>query len=359
MKVFPLYLLTILTVLFLSCSTGEIKPVENQSNNPQEPIENPANDTLEAASGYTIQEGSILKDGEIVQPKGVNALNSFGISKDGQMAEWNITIVREFIGNLREQPIAGWPLQDAQGKYLHSLDSIVIEHRKNKRITILCPFGWVDTEGTQTLFTGKNPSETPFYEDYKLKLREIADFFKGQDDVWIQVWNEPYHYNNENGYSHELWLADHEDMVANLRIVPGFDNIILVAGNEQGQSEAVLLDKGAALLAQYDNILFDLHAYGKWNENSTHESISGRLSALKQLQIPFIFGEVGVITEGAPLSNPQNFLMACDNLNIGALAWLWNRNSQDQNALLDDDGAPNTNNNMNWGSMFKTFLQPD
>lgn len=340
MKNLLLYL-SVCTILF-SCSKEE-RPIEGN----EEPI---------IENGYEVKNGQLLFNNQNIQPKGVNALNSFGIRKDGLLEEWNVSIVREFIGNLREQPITGFAIQDAQTKFLHSLDSIVINHRNNNRITILCPFGWVDELGEQTLFTGKNPKEMVFYADYKAKMKRIAEHFKGQTDVWIQVWNEPYHFDNENNYTHDLWLTDHNDMISNLRTIEGFNNIILIAGNEQGQGETVLLEKGEDLLELHNNLLFDLHAYGKWNENSTTQSIKARLMPLIEKQIPFIFGEVGVITEGAPLSDPKNLLNVCDELNIGALAWLWNRNSNDQNSLLSDNGLPNDTNNLNWGSTFKLFL---
>ncbi|MDT0539019.1 cellulase family glycosylhydrolase [Croceitalea sp. P059] len=308
------------------------------------------------AKTFIIENGLLKKNDVLFVPKGVNALNSFGVDDSGLMQSWNVEIVREFIGNLREQPISGFAVEDSRGIFLHSLEAIVAQHRLENRIVILCPFGWVNEQGERQLFTGLNPSEQLFYNDYKEKMQLIAEFFKGQEDVWIQVWNEPYSFNNSNNYSHELWLNDHKDMVENLRQVDEFDNIILIAGNEQGQGEEVLLEKGLELLAFDDTILFDLHAYGKWHENATVTSIQNRLQNLKDAQLPIIFGEVGVITEGAPLSYAQNFLTACNNTNIGALAWLWNKNTNDQNALLTDDGDPNNTNNFNWGSTFQNFL---
>ena len=57
-------------------------------------------------------------------------------------------------------------------------------------------------------------------------MKTIAEHFKNQPDVWIEVWNEPYHWNNENEYTNDLWLKDMKDMVDNLRWVEGFQNII-------------------------------------------------------------------------------------------------------------------------------------
>ena len=276
MKKYFSVILAFLIFQFFACSRDELKSIENEPKFP-----------VDISKKIEVINGSIYKNNQVIQLKGVNALNSFGISKNGRMKEWNVEIVREFIGNLREQPISGGAINDAQGQFLHSLDSIVIEHRKNNRITIICPFGWVDNNGNQTLFTGKNPSEMSFYDGYKSKLKSIASFFKDQEDVWIQTWNEPYHFKNENGYSHELWLKDSREMVENLRSINGFTNIIVVPGNEQGQGETALLEKGELLLTDYSNILFDLHAYGKWHDNASLESLKMRLFKLQVKKLPF------------------------------------------------------------------------
>lgn len=307
---------------------------------------------------YQVSGRQILKRGQPIHFKGVNTLNTFGIERDGKLAEWNVEIVREFIGNLREQPITGYALQDTQGKWLHSLDSIVYENRKYNRVTILCPFGWVDNQGNQTMFTGKNPSEQSFWVAYQSKMKEIAARFAGQQDVWLQVWNEPYHWNNDNGYSHQQWLNDHQAMVANLRSVPRFDNIILVQGNEQGQGEEVLLEKASDLQNDYDNLLFDLHAYGKWHDGATQTTIENRLQRLIDAELPIIFGEVGSISEGASeVSDTRPFLRAVQNRGISTLAWVWLKDSNQHSALLTDDGAPNDENNFEWGSAFRAFLE--
>ena len=111
-------------------------------------------------------------------------------------------------------------------------------------------------------------------------MQAIARHFRDQPDVWLEVWNEPFHWNNQNNYSHELWLESMEDMVDNLREI-GFDNIILVPGNEQGQSEAALLAKGQELMETRPNLLFDLHAYEKWLVDQSEAAIWQRIQQLK------------------------------------------------------------------------------
>lgn len=310
---------------------------------------------IEQNISYSINGNEILVNSIPKNFKGVNAMNTFGIGDHSLMVKWNVKIVREFIGNLKEQPINGTPIRSSTNDWLHSLQEIVNENRANNIITILCPFGWVDDSLNQILFTGLNPSEQIFYKGYKLKMQQIAENFKNQPDVWIEVWNEPYHWNNENNYSHNLWLNDQLDMVANLRAVEGFTNIILVPGNEQGQSEAVILEKGNELLAKNYNILFDLHAYEKWLIGTTETSIVERINKLNELEFAILFGEVGVINSSG-LMDVNPFLSAIKETDSSVLAWLWNLNGDDQNSLLTKTGAPNNKNNNSWGSTFQSFL---
>lgn len=305
---------------------------------------------------FIIEGANILKNGEIVNYKGVNAMQTFGLVNPDLMNEWKIQIVREFIGNLREQPIDGSPILASDNVWYHPLQIIVDQNRANNKITILCPFGWVDNNGQQSLLTGLNPSTQPFYESYKVKMKQIAKHFKNQPDVWIQLWNEPYHWNNENGYGHELWLKDMKELVDNLRWVDGFQNIIIVPGNEQGQSEDVIVLKGNELIENRFNLLFDLHAYEKWLVNTSEEQLVARIENLKNKNIAFIMGEVGVQNVGGVMPI-EPLLNAAKLTDITVLAWLWNQNTHYNNALLNDDGQPNAREMNNyWGERYRKFL---
>lgn len=304
---------------------------------------------------YAIIDGALSFQGTPIWFKGVNTLNTFGIGNHDLLDDWNVQIVREFIGNLREQPMAGSPIQGTDGIWLHSLQEIVDANRAHNKISILCPFGWVDESGNQTLLTGLNPSEQIYYDEYKARMRMMALQFAGQSDVWIEVWNEPYHWNNAQGYTHDMWLADQRDMLNNLRSVEGFDNIVLIPGNEQGQSEAAILSKGDLLLEGQYNVIFDLHAYEKWLIDEDSASISFRIDLLKNRGYALIFGEVGVIN-ATGLMPVTPFLDAVSITETTTCAWLWNKNTSDQNSLLTNEGLPNNNNNQNWGSTYKAFL---
>ena len=341
-----------LLLVVMACNLdNSITPIEGDETNldihpiPDEPV-----------GPYWVDGSKLTKNDEAVFYKGANTLQTYGLGNPDLMNAWNVQIIREFIGNLREQPIDGNAIQASDGVWYHPLQKIVDQNRANNKITILCPFGWVNNVGQRSLFTGLNPSSQPFYEEYKVKMKTIAEHFKNQPDVWIEVWNEPYHWNNENEYTNDLWLKDMKDMVDNLRWVEGFQNIILVPGNEQGQSENVIIAKGKELLQGRYNLLFDLHAYEKWLLNRSEDELISKIENIKNKDFAFIIGEVGVQNVGE-LMPVQHFLNAASITNVSVLAWLWNQNSQDNNALLTDDGLPNgTASNNFWGTKYKYLL---
>jgi mannan endo-1,4-beta-mannosidase len=194
---------------------------------------------------FTIVGNRIFKYNTPAQLIGANALHTFSAGSN-DMNSWRIDIAREFVGNVKEQPVSGFPIQDANGAYLHSLQAIVDSNRKNNRITIICPFRWNGLSATD--FTGKRPTLTSWYADCKTKLAQWATQFKNQPDVWIELWNEPYRFDRTDGYTDDIWLSDMNDLTAVVRNT-GNKNIILVPCAEQGQDESVLNNKGAAFLA--------------------------------------------------------------------------------------------------------------
>jgi len=301
-----------------------------------------------AQNVYSVSGPQILKSGTVARFVGANALHQYGAGSS-DMRNYGLTIVREIV-TLKAAPLTGSPVQ-VGGSWYHSLQSIVDNNRASGLVTILCPFSyWNGTEAINLL--GQNPSQTWFWEDYKAEMRSIANQFKNQPDVWIEVWNEPYMYDNSNGYSPELWLSDMRAMVDNIRST-GASNIVLVPGNETGQSEQVILTHGAQLLAGRSNIAFDIHAYEKWLYGSK-ENVKQRLSSLRNSGFAVIIGEVG--PKNVELIDPSNFLAAVKEEGNSTLAWIWKYDSNDQDALLDSNGNPNNNNNYNWGTTYKSFV---
>jgi mannan endo-1,4-beta-mannosidase len=298
---------------------------------------------------YSTLETKILLDNKPIQLIGTNSFHVFS-PESADMNSWNIDLSREFIGNIKETPITGNVIQDSNSSYLHSIQSIVDSNRANNRITIICPFGWDGKESN--MFTGKFPTQTIWWNDYKVIMQQWATYFKNQPDVWIEVWNEPFRYDRTDGYTDAIWFNTMNEIVTLIRNT-GNTNMILVPCAEQGQDESVLLNKGTEFLKNKSNILFDIHAYEKWllDENP---SLNNRLDQLIQKKLPIIFGETAPINAGV-LMNPKSFLDLIYNRGLSVCAWTWKKDTNDQDALLNNEGLPNNNNNNNWGDLYKTI----
>jgi mannan endo-1,4-beta-mannosidase len=331
-KTLLLSLLTIMSLnIFFSCKKDEL-PMPNNSS-----------------QKYTISGSKILSNTQPIQLIGANAFHVFSAGST-DMNSWNIDISREFIGNIKETQLQGNPIKDSNGAYLYSLQNIIDDNRLNNRITIICAFGWDGKNETE--FTGKSPTQTTWWNDYKIKLKSWAMYFKDQPDVWIEVWNEPYRYDRADGYTDLVWINDMNKMVGIIRNT-GNQNIILVPCAEQGQDESVLINKGNEFLTDKSNIIYDIHAYEKWLLDN-NSSINNRLEQLKLKNIPILFGETAPLNAGI-LMNPNSFLNIIYNRGLSVCAWVWKKDENDKDALLTATGSPNDNNNNNWGTTYKNL----
>jgi mannan endo-1,4-beta-mannosidase len=298
---------------------------------------------------YSVVGADIRRSDTTVMLAGANALHVYG-GTSSDMRDWKVTLVREFIRNLKDQPVTGAAVYSrTSGAWFHPLRAIVDSNRANGMVTILCPFGW-----DSLLFTSLNPADQRFYGEYLARMRDIATEFKDESDVWIEVWNEPYWWAGGRGYTDDLWLADMQTMVDNIRST-GNRNIVLVPASEAGQAEAVLLNRGQALLSGRSNIVFDVHAYEKWMDGTTQASIEARLMALRQRNLAVLIGEVAPLNAGV-LMDTRPMLTAAFNQRVSATAWLWKSDATDRSALRDGFGNPNDSNNFVWGTTFRDFL---
>lgn len=305
------------------------------------------------ANEYTIYQGKIYHQQQPIQLIGANAFHVFGAG-GSDMNAWKIDVAREFVGNVKETPLSGQPVQDSHGTWLHSLQAVVDSNRAGGRITIICAFGWDGTNGNE--FTGKMPQQSTWWDAFKLQLQNWAGYFKNQPDVWLEVWNEPYRYDRADGYTDAIWLADMNALYQLIRN-EGNSNVILIPCAEQGQDESVLVNQGNNFLQNKTNVLFDVHAYEKWLLVPTTE-MENRLQQLQQLQLPVLFGETAPMNAGV-LMNPAPFLQQMHLRGISTLAWVWKTDGSDQDALLNNQGLPNNLNNNQWGSTFQALcLQP-
>ncbi|MFP4844790.1 cellulase family glycosylhydrolase [Winogradskyella sp. PE311] len=314
---------------------------------------NKNNDNSLRENVYSISGDAINLNDFGKQFVGANALHSFGVGSE-DMLLWNLNIAREFVGNMNENPISGFPIEDSNNQFLHSLQSIVDNNRSNGLVTILCPFGW-DGQNVN-LLTGKFPTETLFWDAYRAKLSQWANHFKEQSDVWIEVWNEPYRFDRTDGYTDDIWLNTMAELYNIIRNT-GNENIVLIPCAEQGQDESVLINKGIEFLNNSNNVLFDIHAYEKWLLES-NLNIEERVLNLQNLDLPIFFGEVAPVNSGV-LMNPDYFLNLIHTKQISFAAWLWKYDETDQDALLTTEGLPNNENNNNWGDLYLSIATRD
>ncbi|QRK09649.1 cellulase family glycosylhydrolase [Archangium violaceum] len=293
------------------------------------------------AATYSVSGNQLLKDGVPYEPRGVNKMSVWGFNA-AETTPWGVEILREHI--------------DMKLTSLTQMRDIVVDARANGKVVILSAT-WYDNDalpGGKTPYPanqllGVVPSADPRWEPVKNRWREIANYFKGQSDVWFDVWNEPYNWDvtKPEGYTEELWLSEMSTLVDNIRST-GANNIILVPGALMGQGEKVLLNKGGALLSGRSNILFGVHCYsGQWWQDQAN--IETRFQNLLNKGIPFIVSEYGA---GHPFAN---ILGAARAKRIGSLAWLWKHDNDDKEALLKEDGTPNDTNNYTLGSSVKNF----
>jgi mannan endo-1,4-beta-mannosidase len=273
-------------------------------------------ETIDALVQYTISGTKIFNNNLEVLLIGANAFHVFSAG-GSDMNSWKIDVSREFVGNMLQQPLSGNIIQDSTGAFLYPLQTIVDSNRVNKRITILCPFGWNGLPAN--VFSGLMPTQTYWWPEFQTKLKQWAIQFANQTDVWIEVWNEPYRYDRTDGYTDEKWMSDMNSLVSIIRKA-GNKNIILVPCAEQGQDESVLNNKGGAFLSGKTNILFDVHAYENWLL-VTDAQIGARLQQLWQNNIPVIFGETAPLNAGA-LMNPNNFIDSVYNRGLSICAWV-------------------------------------
>jgi len=287
--------------------------------------------------------------GNPIQLIGADAFHVFSAGGYDTKA-WNLNIIREFIGDMKETPINGGAMKDSAGSYLYSLQTLVDSNRSHGQITILCPFGW--NGNTNTVFSGSFPGSSYWYASYKTILSAWATQFKNQPDVWLEVWNEPYRYDGADGYTDAIWTSDMNDMVSIIRNA-GNNNMVLVPCAKQGQDESVLNHVGASFLNGKNNILFDIHAYEVWLL-APNANYGSRLATLKKNNLPVFFGEIGPLNAGT-LMNPTPFLDSLYNRGLSVSAWVWKYSDTDTDALLTATGLPNNKENNNWGTSFYTL----
>ncbi len=298
----------------------------------------PALGWAQSADTYSIAGTQILKNGSPAIFAGVNA---FGINgpNASSMAGLSINIVREGITDMSVQPITGAEITGTAGEPVYSLQAVVDDNRAHGKVTLFVPGYWVAT-GAQ--LAGGTPSQQTYYSAFKTKLAQIATQFKGQPDVWLETWNEPY-----AGTNPPTWLSDMTDIVNTIRAT-GNTNIVVVPGSDYDSSEDVILSQGQQLLQGRTNILFDLHGY-VFNYNSTASTVT-RVQTLRNDGFAILFAEDGPYTASGA-SDPTAFLNAMLSQQVSTLLWIYKSDSGDPNSLMTTSGTDTA-----WGTQGYAFL---
>jgi hypothetical protein len=296
--------------------------------------------SLDVAMAYSTSGSNVLSYGAPFEWRGANKMDTFGGSPSS-MTPWGMDIVREPIDMLLTST--------------STMQTIVNNARAAGKVTILCAM-WYDNDafsGGTTPYPdcqllGANPTSDPRWAAVTNRWQDIANQFKGQSDVWFDLWNEPYWYDDSHGYSDTLWLSDMRLLVDNIRS-KGARNICLVPGSATGQGHQVFINQGANLLAGRSNILFQIHCYQyKWNVSQA--TVESRFQAVLNAGCPLIVGEYGA---GDPFAN---ILSAARNKKVSTVAWLWKSSNSDNEALLRADGiTPNDVSNNSLGSGVRAF----
>ena len=292
----------------------------------------------QATDTYAISGAQILKNGAPAIFAGVNAFGTNGPNAS-TMTGLSINIVREPITDMAVQPITGATITGTIGEPVFSLQAVVDDNRAHGKVTLFVPGYWM-AKGAQ--MAGGTPSTQTYYSAFKTKLAQIATQFKGQPDVWLETWNEPY-----AGANPPTWLSDMTDIVNTIRAT-GNTDIIVVPGSDYDSSEDVILSQGRQLLQGRTNILFDLHGY-VWNYK-TEASTVARVQMLRNDGFAILFAEDGTYTASGP-SDPTAFLNAMLSQKVSTLLWIYKNDSTDPNSLMTTSGTDTA-----WGAQGYAFL---
>lgn len=277
--------------------------------------------------------------------RGVNAMDIFNPSSSVyQNLSWGVNIHRQTVMDFDIAPLNTGYIED---KNLHGLQPIADQNTAAGVITIFCPFSW---QGQQLY--GQAPSQTPFWNAFNQRLKDMANQFKNQPMVWLELWNEPYGWRELTDPNQ--WFNDMYAMVSSIRST-GATNKIVVPAGQMGGGENVLIARGRDLVDAdpLHNIVFDVHAYNAWYDSGA-AGMSQRMDNILNAGLDFLFGEFSAGTPGG-VYDVAPFLNLVTQKKIGALAWSWN--AGDGSAIIRSNGTPNdTSTNFNWGTKAKNYL---
>ncbi len=154
---------------------------------------------------------------------------------------------------------------------------------------------------------------------------------KHQSHLFVNVANEygpamypaPNYTLNPN-YAAEVavWVTHYKHIITHLRAA-GIEVPIIIDAPNYGMDYQTVISNAAGFNNHdpLNRIIMSCHAY--WNETANGmESIVNQLSALT---VPVIFGEIGNVDFACDPIQMTSLLEACQDQNMGWLAWTWHR----------------------------------
>lgn len=171
----------------------------------------------------------------------------------------------------------------------------------------------------------------------------IKDYIPG--DVWINIANE---WGPSNS---STWRDAYIKGIQKMRSNWIYNTVVVDAGG-WGQDNQDILNYGPAILSSDSNVVFSIHMYGSWNDNS---KVNSFLYNCKNKGIPIMVGEFGYNYNNGNNNlsckvDAANVMSVCNSLGIGYIAWSWCGNNS-ENAWLDLTN--NWGDLTSWGKLVK------
>lgn len=265
--------------------------------------------------------------------------------QDFYIDTWNFNTLRlnvfcldKTVGQPCELGIANGNIQVATG--FEDVDEI-IEAYRSTGVVIIIDYHPVDFPFVPTA------DQISVAVDY---FTEMATKHKDNPYVWFELFNEPLNECNFGNHGEGLdqsrgqgnasptWLDIHVPLIEAIRGT-GAQNPIMLNASNWGQDfcdrdggpwsvgKSSILSFGPGLVAQYDNILFDMHFYSRWasERNNSDDDIRAYFDAIHDAGLAVVVGEIGGKLESTKVHADD--LIAAErfyNLRIpgvGALSW--------------------------------------
>lgn len=175
-----------------------------------------------------------------------------------------------------------------------------------------------------------------YQADYLAVLAQIAERYKDNPYLWIDIHNEPGRFEGRDG-DYSRWRAQMMLALDTVRAIAP-DKILWLSGTAWGQDtgphwgHAPVNPDASALLANddlvnaYDNLVLTVHTYDQWQYGQARlEDYFRQLTT--HYEHPIIVGEYGpALSQSATLPTPwllHDVLQQAEFASVGRVAWTW------------------------------------